>query len=84
MRCEDEPILCAIRTVPTRDYLFYGLTNSLCSKCLTKVEAKIIFRDDCVFLIKHCPTHGREEVLVADDIEYYKLTQSMIKLPDAD
>jgi 7,8-dihydro-6-hydroxymethylpterin dimethyltransferase len=82
MRCEDEPILCAIRTVPTRDYLFYGLTNSLCSKCLTKVEAKIIFRDDCVFLIKHCPTHGREEVLVADDIEYYKLTQSMIKPGD--
>jgi 7,8-dihydro-6-hydroxymethylpterin dimethyltransferase len=68
--------------VPTRDYLFYGLTNSLCSKCLTKVEAKIIFRDDCVFLVKHCPTHGREEVLVADDIEYYKLTQSMIKPGD--
>jgi 7,8-dihydro-6-hydroxymethylpterin dimethyltransferase len=68
--------------VPTRDYLFYGLTNSLCSQCLTKVEAKIIFRDDCVFLVKHCPTHGREEVLVADDIEYYKLTQSMIKPGD--
>jgi 7,8-dihydro-6-hydroxymethylpterin dimethyltransferase len=68
--------------VPPRDYLFYGLTNSLCSECLVKVEAKIIFRDDCVFLVKHCTSHGREEVLVADDIEYYKLTQSMIKPGD--
>lgn len=68
--------------MPTRDYLFYGLTNSLCSQCLTKVEAKIIFRDDCVYLVKHCPIHGREEVLVADDIDYYKLTQTMIKPGD--
>ena len=35
-----------------------------------------------MFLVKHCPTHGREEVLVADDIEYYKLTQSMTKPGD--
>ena len=68
--------------MPTRDYLFYALTNSVCSKCLTKVEAKIIFRDDCVYLLKHCPTHGREEVLIADDIDYYKLSQQFIKPGD--
>ena len=68
--------------MPTRDYLFYALTNSVCSKCLTKVEAKIIFRDDCVYLIKHCPTHGHEEVLIADDIDYYKLSQQFIKPGD--
>jgi len=68
--------------MPTRDYLFYGLTNSVCSKCLTKVEAKIIFRDDCVYLVKHCPTHGHEEVLIADDIDYYKLSQQFIKPGD--
>ena len=68
--------------MPTRDYLFYALTNSVCSKCLTKVEAKIIFRDDCVYLVKHCPTHGHEEVLVADDIDYYKLSQQFIKPGD--
>jgi len=66
----------------TRDYLFYALTNSVCSKCLTKVEAKIIFRDDCVYLVKHCPTHGHEEVLIADDIDYYKLSQQFIKPGD--
>jgi 7,8-dihydro-6-hydroxymethylpterin dimethyltransferase len=68
--------------MPTRPYLFYGLTNSVCSKCLNKVEAKIIFRDDNVYLIKHCLIHGREEVLIADDIEYYKLCQEFIKPGD--
>jgi hypothetical protein len=68
--------------MPTRPYLFYALTNSLCSKCLTKVEAKVIFREEQVFLVKHCPTHGREEVLIADDVEYYKQCQAFIKPGD--
>ncbi|NEO88897.1 MAG: radical SAM protein [Moorea sp. SIO3G5] len=65
--------------MPTRPYLFYALTNSVCSKCLVKVEAKIIFQDESVYLVKHCPTHGREEVLIADDIPYYKQCQDFIK-----
>jgi 7,8-dihydro-6-hydroxymethylpterin dimethyltransferase len=68
--------------MPTRPYLFYALTNSLCSKCLTKVEAKIIFQDEGVYLVKHCQSHGREEVLIADDIEYYRQTQAFIKPGD--
>ncbi|KOP24994.1 radical SAM protein [Hapalosiphon sp. MRB220] len=68
--------------MPTRNYLFYSLTNSVCSKCLVKVEAKIIFQDDRVYLVKHCPTHGREEVLIADDIEYYKKSLDFIKPGD--
>lgn len=62
-----------------RSYLFYGLTNSLCSQCLSKVEAKVIFQDGGVYLSKYCPTHGREQVLIADDIDYYRQTQSYIK-----
>jgi 7,8-dihydro-6-hydroxymethylpterin dimethyltransferase len=68
--------------MPTRPHLFYGLTNSICSKCLQKVEAKIILRDEAVYLLKHCFTHGQEEVLIADDIDYYKLTQEFIKPGD--
>ncbi|NJR48474.1 MAG: radical SAM protein [Leptolyngbyaceae cyanobacterium CSU_1_3] len=68
--------------MPTRPYLFYALTNSVCSKCLTKVEAKIIFRDHSVYLVKHCLIHGQEEVLIADDIEYYKQCQEFIKPGD--
>lgn len=68
--------------MPTRPYLFYALTNSVCSKCLTKVEAKIIFQNESVYLVKHCLIHGREEVLIADDIEYYKQCQEFIKPGD--
>ncbi|KAM3094718.1 radical SAM protein [Phormidesmis sp. 146-35] len=68
--------------MPTRPYLFYALTNSVCSKCLTKVEAKIIFRDENVYLVKHCLIHGQEEVLIADDIDYYKQCQEFIKPGD--
>jgi uncharacterized radical SAM superfamily Fe-S cluster-containing enzyme len=68
--------------MPTRPYLFYALTNSVCSKCLTKVEAKIIFQDGNVYLVKHCLIHGREDVLIADDIEYYKQCQEFIKPGD--
>lgn len=68
--------------MPTRNYVFYALTNSICSKCLSKVEAKIIFQDDRVYLIKHCPTHGREEVLIADDVGYYKKSLEFIKPGD--
>ena len=68
--------------MPTRSYVFYGLTNSLCSQCLTKVEAKIIFEDGGVYLLKHCPAHGREKVLIADDIAYYKRIQESLKPGD--
>ncbi|MEM9485330.1 MAG: radical SAM protein [Cyanobacteria bacterium P01_F01_bin.116] len=68
--------------MPTRPYLFHSLTNSLCSRCLNKVEAKVIFQDGGVYLAKHCPTHGREEVLIADDIDYYRQTQTFIKPGD--
>ncbi len=46
------------------------------------MEAKIIFRDECVYLVKHCPTHGHHEVLIADDIEYYKQSLEFIKPGD--
>lgn len=68
--------------MPTRPYIFYGLTNSLCSQCLTKVEAKIIFQNDGVYLLKHCPNHGQERVLIADDIAYYKRSQEFLKPGD--
>lgn len=68
--------------MPTRPYLFYALTNSVCSTCLNKVEAKVIFRDDKVYLIKHCLIHGREEVLIADDVDYYKKCNDFIKPAD--
>jgi uncharacterized radical SAM superfamily Fe-S cluster-containing enzyme len=65
--------------MPDRPYLFYELTNSLCATCLRKVEAKVVFQDDCVYLHKWCPEHRFQKVLISTDVEYYKLSRQTIK-----
>lgn len=65
--------------MPDRPYIFYELTNSLCSKCLRKVEAKVIIEDDRVYLHKWCPEHRFEKVLISTDVEYYKLCRNFLK-----
>ena len=62
-----------------RPYLFYELTNSLCNHCLRKVEAKVLFQDDKVFLQKWCPEHKLQRVLISTDVEYYKLSRQTLK-----
>jgi uncharacterized radical SAM superfamily Fe-S cluster-containing enzyme len=66
-----------------RPYLFYDTTSSLCSTCLHQVEAKIIFKDDLVYMDKWCPAHGTERVLISDDVEYYRLCREVfVKHPE--
>jgi uncharacterized radical SAM superfamily Fe-S cluster-containing enzyme len=55
-----------------RPYIYYDFTQSLCPECLQLVSAKIVFKDDGVWMMKHCRTHGDSETFIADDIEYYK------------
>ena len=62
-----------------RPYLYYELTNSICTTCYRKVEAKIVLQDDCVFMHKRCPRHGFEKVLISTDIEYYKRSRLTLK-----
>ncbi|WNQ11221.1 radical SAM protein [Paenibacillus aurantius] len=62
-----------------RPYLFYELTNSICSQCLRKAEAKVIFENDRVYLQKYCMVHGPEKVLISTDIDYYKRCREFIK-----
>jgi uncharacterized radical SAM superfamily Fe-S cluster-containing enzyme len=64
-----------------RPYLFYDVALSICSTCLRKVEGKIVFQDGNVFLLKHCPTHGAERVLIADDIDYYRRCREIFLKP---
>jgi tetraether lipid synthase len=66
-----------------RPYLFYDVAVSICTQCFQKVEAKIVFMDDKVFMLKHCPQHGNEKVLVADDVDYYRRCREIfIKPPE--
>lgn len=62
-----------------RPYIFLELTNSLCSKCLRKVEAKVILQDGKVYLLKHCPEHSWEKVLIATDADYYRRCRDALK-----
>ena len=67
----------------TRPYLFYDVALSICSTCYRKVEAKTVFQDGNVFLLKRCPQHGSERVLIADDIDYYRRCREIfIKPPE--
>lgn len=56
----------------TRDYIYYDYTKSLCPECLQLCDAKIVFQDAKVFMLKNCRTHGDSKVMIADDVEYYK------------
>ena len=58
--------------MPTRKYTYYDYTISLCPECLKRIDAKIVFEDNHVFMLKRCPEHGNTKVLIADDIAYYK------------
>jgi len=65
-----------------RDYIYYELTNSVCSTCYKKLEAKIILQDERVYMLKNCPEHGKEKVLISTDIPYYKKTREFLKPGD--
>ncbi|QGZ41118.1 hypothetical protein IP92_00024 [Pseudoduganella flava] len=67
----------------SRPYLFYDTTTSVCSQCLHPVEAKIVFKDDKVYMDKWCGAHGSERVLVSDDVAYYRLCREVfVKHPE--
>jgi uncharacterized radical SAM superfamily Fe-S cluster-containing enzyme len=69
--------------VKLRPYQYYDSTISICSTCLQRVDGKIVFQDGCVWMLKRCPEHGAERVLMADDIGYYKLArETFIKTPE--
>jgi uncharacterized radical SAM superfamily Fe-S cluster-containing enzyme len=66
-----------------RPYIFYDVAMTICSVCFRKLEGKIVFQDGRVFLLKRCPDHGAERVLVADDIDYYRRCREVfIKAPE--
>ena len=70
-------------TDKVRPYLFYDVVVSICSKCFQKIEAKTVFQDGKVYLLKRCPQHGHERVLIADDVEYYRRSREVfIKPPE--
>lgn len=65
----------------TRPYLYYDSAVSLCTTCYRRIDAKIIFEDNNVFMLKRCPDHGFERVLMADDVDYYRRCRELFLKP---
>jgi uncharacterized radical SAM superfamily Fe-S cluster-containing enzyme len=65
--------------MPERPYIYYDFTISICSTCLKRVDAKIVFEGTNVYMLKNCPQHGREKVLIATDVPYYKNCRNYAK-----
>ena len=64
-----------------RPYLFYDVALSICSTCYRKVEGKIVFEDGNVYMLKRCPRHGAERILMADDVDYYRRCREIFLKP---
>jgi len=65
-----------------RDYLFYDTATSVCGSCLRRAEAKVLIRDDSVFMDKLCYGCGkRSEVLISDDADYYRRCREVFVKP---
>lgn len=54
-----------------RNYLFLESTLALCSICQARVQAKIIRRDDSIYLLKNCPEHGIHEEIFEESADFY-------------
>jgi 7,8-dihydro-6-hydroxymethylpterin dimethyltransferase len=68
--------------MPERPYVYYDFTLSLCPVCLRRVDAKIVFEDSKVFMLKNCSEHGFQKVLIATDVEYYKRIRNYNKVSE--
>jgi len=67
---------------PSREYLFYGQTTSLCETCLALVPAKIVFEGNDVYFHKRCHEHGFQSTRVSSDVAYYKSCKDWLKPGD--
>jgi len=66
-----------------RPYLYYDTAVSICTTCYRRIDAKIVFEESKVFMLKRCPTHGFERVLISDDVDYYRRCREVfIKPPE--
>lgn len=62
-----------------RDEQLFSATRGLCHTCGVLCDAKIVFRGERVYLVKHCGEHGRSEALISSDKQWYLRSLAYIK-----
>jgi len=55
----------------TKDYKYLEHTSSICPICKGKIDAKIIEKDDSIFILKYCSEHGEFCAILEEDAVYY-------------
>jgi len=65
--------------MPNRPYTYFDFTQSICAVCLERADAKILFEEGSVYMLKRCGQHGIEKVLISEDIEYYLKMRTYVK-----
>ncbi|MGE5430489.1 MAG: radical SAM protein [Syntrophomonadaceae bacterium] len=55
----------------TNNYIYYKTTRSVCPVCHKVIQAKIVFIDNCVYMLKFCSTHGEFKSLISRDRQNY-------------
>ena len=68
-------------TARVRPWQYYDHAVSLCPICFRRVDAKIVFQDEAVWMLKRCPEHGATRVLVADDVDWYRRAREVFIKP---
>ena len=57
----------------------YSHTQALCPECGAKISARIIERENKVFLDKFCSTHGHSSTLISSDSAWYRDSTRYVK-----
>jgi uncharacterized radical SAM superfamily Fe-S cluster-containing enzyme len=65
------PDVVADRRRVDSDYVFHELTRSICPNCRRTIDAKILLRDNKVYMSKRCPQCGPFTSLVYGDAQAY-------------
>jgi uncharacterized radical SAM superfamily Fe-S cluster-containing enzyme len=50
---------------------FHESTTSICSVCQKRIPAKIVLKDNGVFILKTCSEHGSQLEILEEDAEYH-------------
>jgi 7,8-dihydro-6-hydroxymethylpterin dimethyltransferase len=54
-----------------KDYKYLQFTQSLCTQCFKKVDAKLIEKNGSVYILKYCPQHGYSEEIIEEDASWF-------------
>ena len=65
--------------MPTRKYTYYDFTISLCPECLKRIDAKIVFENGNVYMLKRCQNYSYINVIMDVDLQSYKKLRTFNK-----